>query len=256
MLAADANLTALAKQLEAAGAGGTLDGLRATIYLALLTGTPATALLPTHPTNSNRDDDRPANPDDRPDDDRPANPDGGRRGSAGDRCGDGDGRGRRRGQPGDGSAPATAGSFGPGVSPGGFLGLGGAGITGRVNLTLPLATWLGRCDAPGHAAGYGPLDATDARTLTTALAAQAGTQWCLTLTGPDGRPLAHGCARTGPPHSPPDQPTTRTRDRPGTQTRDRPGTRRRPGPRPAPGPGPGAAAGPEAGSAMGSGRSR
>ena len=119
-----------------------------------------------------------------------------------------------------------------------------------MNLTLPLATWLGHCDAPGHAAGFGPLDATDARALTTALAAQAGTQWCLTLTGPDGRPLAHGCARTGPPHSPPDQP------------KPHPRPARDPDPRPARDPDPrrardaGAAAGPEAGPAMGSGPSR
>ncbi len=49
VLAADANLTALAKQLKAAGVEGTLDMLRAKIYLALLTGTPVAALLPAHP---------------------------------------------------------------------------------------------------------------------------------------------------------------------------------------------------------------
>ena len=93
VLAADANLTALAKQLKAAGAGGTLDGLRATIYLALLTGTPATALLPTHPSNSNRTTTGgTANaPDGRPDVGRPRQP---RRRPgwqlAGDRCGAGD----------------------------------------------------------------------------------------------------------------------------------------------------------------------
>jgi Domain of unknown function (DUF222) len=38
VLAADANLTALAQQLKKAGAEGSLDTLRAQIYLALLTG--------------------------------------------------------------------------------------------------------------------------------------------------------------------------------------------------------------------------
>src|SRR5215831_11053661 len=46
VLAADANLTALARQLKKAGAEGTLDTLRAQVYLALLSGTPPAALLP------------------------------------------------------------------------------------------------------------------------------------------------------------------------------------------------------------------
>jgi hypothetical protein len=34
-----------------------------------------------------------------------------------------------------------------------------------VNLTMPLATWLGLSDAPGHVTGFGPLDADDSRDL-------------------------------------------------------------------------------------------
>src|SRR5262249_44044046 len=49
VLAADANLTALARQLKAAGGVGTLDALRAQIYLALLTGAPVSSLLPADP---------------------------------------------------------------------------------------------------------------------------------------------------------------------------------------------------------------
>src|SRR5581483_8112991 len=45
VLAADHNLTALAQQLKDAGCEGTMDTLRAQVYLALLTGTPAGALL-------------------------------------------------------------------------------------------------------------------------------------------------------------------------------------------------------------------
>ncbi|HYV81566.1 MAG TPA: HNH endonuclease signature motif containing protein [Streptosporangiaceae bacterium] len=67
-----------------------------------------------------------------------------------------------------------------------------------MNLTMPLATWLGLSDVPGHAAGYGPLDASDSRDLAARLAGQLGSRWCITLTGEDGRPVAHGCARTGP----------------------------------------------------------
>jgi hypothetical protein len=63
---------------------------------------------------------------------------------------------------------------------------------------MPLATWLGLSDAPGHAAGYGPLDAGDSRDLAARLAGQRGGRWCITLTGEGGRPVAHGCARTRP----------------------------------------------------------
>ena len=72
------------------------------------------------------------------------------------------------------------------------------GPLGAVNLTMPLATWLGLSDAPGHAAGYGPLDAGDSRDLAARLAGQRGGRWCITLTGEGGRPVAYGCARTGP----------------------------------------------------------
>src|SRR5215472_4183299 len=85
VLAADAHLTALAKQLKAAGAEGGLDALRARVYLALLTGAPASSLLPAYPA-------------------RTGNPAGG--------------------QPHGQDQP-------------------GPGAVGRVNLTLPLVTWLG-----------------------------------------------------------------------------------------------------------------
>ncbi len=67
-----------------------------------------------------------------------------------------------------------------------------------MNLTMPIATWLGLSDAPGHATGYGPLDAGDSRDLAALLAKQSGSRWCITVTGEDGRPVAHGCARTSP----------------------------------------------------------
>ena len=68
-----------------------------------------------------------------------------------------------------------------------------------MNLTVPLTTWLGLASEPGEAAGLGPLDAGICRDLATALAATKESRWCLTLTGPDGRAVAHGCAPAGPP---------------------------------------------------------
>ena len=74
-----------------------------------------------------------------------------------------------------------------------------ASLSGSVNLTMPLAAWLGSSDAPGEAAGYGPLGADDCRDLAEDLAAVGkGVKWCVTLTDPDGRAVAHGCARASP----------------------------------------------------------
>jgi hypothetical protein len=76
-----------------------------------------------------------------------------------------------------------------------------AALTGSVNLVMPALAWLGLTDAPGEITGTpagGPADATTCRDLATALAARADARWCLTLTGPDGRAIAHGCARRGP----------------------------------------------------------
>ena len=151
VLAADQNLSALARQLKRAGAPGTLDQLRAQVYLALLTGTSVGSLVP-----------------------------------AG------------HGTAGNSTSPGTQGtSASPGTAdaPGAFF------ATGTVNLTMPLASWLGLSDAPGNVAGFGPLDADDSRAIADALSARTGTRWCLTLTDAHGHPVAHGCARAGPPPS-------------------------------------------------------
>ena len=162
VLAADHNLSALAGSLRRAGVCGTMDQLRAKVYLALLTGQPIAAMTG-----------------------REARVGGG---CAGDGCA------------GDGCAGGSCAGTGPGGSGHGGPGPGtcGHGPVGAVNLTMPLATWLGLSDAPGHAAGYGPLDAADSRDLAARLAGQRGGRWCITLTGEGGRPVAHGCARTGP----------------------------------------------------------
>jgi hypothetical protein len=73
-----------------------------------------------------------------------------------------------------------------------------AGITGTVNLTLPLSAWLGHSQAPGDVAGYGPADAGTCRDLAAQLATHPATRWCLTLTDPAGHAIAHACARHGP----------------------------------------------------------
>jgi len=173
VLAADKRIDALARHLKSAGREETLSELRAEVYLALLLGQPvekctsgeppgpgtAQAGSGTTQAGSRNDQDGSAAP----------GPDG----SAG----------TVPGQP----APA-----GPSLAP------AEPGLTGSVNLTMPLATWLGGSSEPGEAAGFGPLSAADARTLANLIARQPGARWCLTLTGRDGRAIAHGCARAGP----------------------------------------------------------
>jgi hypothetical protein len=103
------------------------------------------------------------------------------------------------GGPGGPVSPETSDGSGPFGGPGPLFTHGTAFTHGTVNLTMPLATWLGLSAAPGSAAGYGPLDADDSRAIADALAARADTRWCLTLTDSRGRLVAHGCARAGPP---------------------------------------------------------
>ena len=86
----------------------------------------------------------------------------------------------------------------PAASPGERAGFGGPALTGSVNLTLPLTTWLGATQEPGDAAGFGPIPADDARALVDLVASQPAARWCLTLTDRDGRAIGHGCARAGP----------------------------------------------------------
>ncbi|HEY9242371.1 MAG TPA: DUF222 domain-containing protein [Streptosporangiaceae bacterium] len=74
-------------------------------------------------------------------------------------------------------------------------------LGGSVHLTVPLTTWLSLSRSPGQVAGFGPLDAEDSTALAARLAGHPATRWCLTVTDVDGRPIAHGCARRGPPAS-------------------------------------------------------
>jgi hypothetical protein len=202
--------------------------LRAHIYLALLAGTPVSSLLPAGPGRGcpdsvPADTDGPANASGQnggsPDGGRPAGQDPARAtGSSSDHS--------TSDQPATGLL--TTAGFPDLTSPGrltGSIDPGALCVTGRINLTLPLATWLGQSDRSGHVAGYGPLDATDTRTLADALAAHPSTNWCLTFTGPDGRPIAHGCAHSNTRTRPARRPRTGSRDRPEGGTRDGPDTR-------------------------------
>jgi hypothetical protein len=49
-------------------------------------------------------------------------------------------------------------------------------MAGLVNLTVPLTTLLGLTEAPGQAAGYGPIDPDTARVLACAAAGHRATR--------------------------------------------------------------------------------
>ena len=150
VLAADQRITAWARELKQAGLDGDLDVLRARAYLDLLLGK-----------------------DSRPRRDAAGGDDGAGQDNTGS---DGPGGGAEPGGPGPGGpgqggpGPGGPGQGGPG--PGGPAGPAGpdsspagpaagtvpAGFAGRVNLTVPAATLLGRADRPGEIAGIGPVD--------------------------------------------------------------------------------------------------
>jgi hypothetical protein len=91
-------------------------------------------------------------------------------------------------------------------------------LRGTVNLTMPLAAWLGWTQSPGEVPGFGPLDAADSTTLAGLLAANPANRWCVTLTSPAGHPVAHACAPHGPrlPAHPATSPGRGTPASPGT----------------------------------------
>jgi hypothetical protein len=163
-LAADQHVSQLAAALRAAGVAGTMDQLRARVFVALLAGQPVSSLVPPG-----------------------AAPAGGPGGPAG------------AGSAGSGpAAPSGPGAAGAGTS--GAAGAaggppGGVAVAGMVNLTMPLSTWLGLSASPGEVAGFGPLAAQDCRSLGQVMASHPQTRWCLTITDDGGRPVAHGCAR-------------------------------------------------------------
>jgi hypothetical protein len=180
MIAADQRIDASARWLKARGAVATLEQLRAQVFTAVLAGRAIETLLPA-PAGPGPAAPAQSSPN------APSTP-----GSPGAPSGP-------SGSSGPGG-PSGAGIPGPGT-PGGGLpggGYGWSGLSGSVNLTMPLTAWLGLSDQPGEAAGLGALDAGICRDLSDLLAHQPGSRWCVTLTGPGGQAVAHGCARTGP----------------------------------------------------------
>jgi hypothetical protein len=185
---ASARLTEQARWLSQRGAEGSTDELRAAVFVAVLTGRSLDTLLPA--------DGQP---------DGSADPDGGRAAGAASAGTGAAGVGPVGGEPAGTGAAGTAaagseaeasGAADGAPARGGPASAAGGALGGTINLTMPLSAWLGLSDAPGEVAGHGPADAGTCRDVAgrTGL----GTRWCLTLTGADGRAVAHACA-SGPP---------------------------------------------------------
>jgi hypothetical protein len=96
--------------------------------------------------------------------------------------------------PGTGSGTTRPGTTRPGDT--------GPSLAALVTITVPLAAAQGDPAAAGEVAGFGPVDAQDARDLLTAAARDPRTRWCVTAVHPDGTAAAHGCA-PGPIRWPP-----------------------------------------------------
>ena len=216
---ASVRLTAFARWLRKNGATGTMDQLRAAVYIALLTGRSVQSLLPHHPD--------PAAPVTRPEpgthdqtaaaaaNATPAN-------AAPANAAPGDAPPAELGQEGTGPAstsaspPATSAAWPPingALSAAALAGAAGAGwpqLTGTINLTMPMSTWLGITRNPGEVASLGPVDAETCRELAASM--DPASRWCLTLTDTSGQAVAHACAPAAPPRPtepppPPPRPT-------------------------------------------------
>ena len=102
--------------------------------------------------------------------------------------------------PSDNSDPGNDGGPGSGGAPSGGRPSGGASSSPLrlADLVIPLATLLGLAERPGEGHGLGPLDPTLCRDLAGAAVASPETRLCVTVTGPGGIAIGHGCARQKP----------------------------------------------------------
>jgi hypothetical protein len=165
-IAADRRISAIARALKEAGATGTMDQLRAAVFVALLTGR--------DPEPVHDEVDETARPEDGSTENAPATSEETRPRLNSD---------AKQGWPSStGERPWWA----------------GPGLGGSVNLTMPLTAWLGESNAPGDVAGLGSLDVGTCRELAERVRHGPGARWCVTLTGRDGSAVAHACGGAGP----------------------------------------------------------
>ncbi len=177
-IAADRRITAIARALQAAGAAGNLDQLRAAVFTALLAGRDPDTLLPGRDTDTLVPDDTDAATPAAAAAQQGPSPEAESR------------PGGSSGPAGLGSAAGLEGSMRGTAAPAWL-----AGLSGSVHLVLPATTWLGLSDLPGEAAGLGPIDAWTSRDLAARLAS-AGTRVALVRDAhPSRRHRRRSCLR-------------------------------------------------------------
>jgi hypothetical protein len=137
--------------------------------------------------------------DSRSGDPRDGEPEGGYQDDGGndDEPEDGEDDGPQDGGPQDGGDGDPAGPRGP-------AGTGGTRLAAQVTIVVPFEAWLGLESGPGEATGFGLIGPAQIQDLLAAAARDQASRACITLLGPDGTAMAHGCGR-GPLTLPPQQ---------------------------------------------------
>ncbi|MGH3252471.1 MAG: DUF222 domain-containing protein [Trebonia sp.] len=193
VLAAKANIDALAVKLRDAGREGSLQHLRAWIMTELLQGrNPLDQLSPARTTKP----EAPASPVP-----VPVPPTAGERGADDPAAWQDDPGYRDEDEPPDRSDGSPA------------------PLPALINILIPAGTLLGWSTTPSHVGNWGLLDADETRAFTRAASLSPRTRFCMTLIAPDGTALAHGCSRgqhpwTLAPQTPPQSTGTPVRKSP------------------------------------------
>jgi hypothetical protein len=200
--AAMARITAMARAMKAAGAGGGIGLLATQAFAGLLLGTlppipPADGAPPGNPTG-----DDPASPPDASPDDDPAGdvpPPGDQDAPRDDDnypC-PGDNPAGHAGYPDDDDDgcpapdwPALPAVIPPAVTRPGTQIPDGRPVTGLLDVALPWQVLAGSSSEPGQLGRIGPIPATQARRLAAAAARDPGTEWRIIVTTTGGHALA------------------------------------------------------------------
>jgi hypothetical protein len=88
------------------------------------------------------------------------------------------------------------------TTPSGANGTARAPTPAIINLLVHAGTLFGWDTTPSQAGGWGLLNPTETRDLVGAASMHPQTRWCMTVIGPDGTAVAHGCSPGRHPWSP------------------------------------------------------
>jgi hypothetical protein len=77
-----------------------------------------------------------------------------------------------------------------------------APVPALINLVVPAGTLFGWDTTPAEAGSWALLGAGETRDIVATVSRHPATRWCVTVTGPDGTAVAHGCAAGRHPWAP------------------------------------------------------